>query len=117
MAKVLESVKKQVVEQFEMRDRQIADLEAELLTMPKLKARLEELEAVKLELREKKKEITQLQNQVEFASEYEDIAEKLTHDNSKKEMRIEELGKEIMHLMECKTIAEAESLETYEYIN
>jgi len=117
MAKVLESVKKQVVEQLEIRDRRIADLDAELLTMPKLKARLEELNAVKLELREKKKEITQLQNQVEFASEYEDIAEKLTHDNSKKEMRIEELGKEIMHLMECKTIAEAESLETYEYIN
>jgi len=117
MAKVLESVKKQVVEQLEIRDRRIADLDAELLTMPKLKARLEELNAVKLELREKKSEITLLQNQVDDASEYEEIADKLTFDNSKKEIRIEELGKEIMHLMECKTIAEAESMETYEYIN
>merc|ERR1719419_82599 len=85
--------------------------------MPKLKERLEELETLKVQLREQKKVISLLQNQVDDASEYEDIAERLTHDNSQKEIRIEKLGEEIMHLVECKTIAEAESLETYEYIN
>jgi len=117
MTKVLESVKKQIAEELKIRDRRIADLDAELLTMPKLKSRLEELNAVKLELRDKKKEIKQLQIQVDDALENEEFADRITFDNNKKEIRIEELGKEIMHLNECKSLAEAESMETYEYIS
>merc|ERR1719317_190099 len=85
--------------------------------MPKLKERLEDLNAVQQELRDKKKIITQLHQQLEESADIEEMVEKISYDNSKKELRIEELGKEIMHLNECKSIGEAETMEIYEYIS